>query len=190
MLDPLSTWTSTLKALPSVDSQSTGAQNFAQALGDLMNKVQGGATGSPGIFAFAVPIMKAQLMTLTPTGGPEWATKLATGWQTACTASIITPGTVSNPAWTASGVDVLTLPTAAATITTISAAGAALSSSLSAVAQIFQASNPDPGEVANAPEKMAKAFRDATLLFQFTCIGLVLAPPAPPFPLPLPVSAM
>jgi hypothetical protein len=91
-------------------------------------------------------------------------------------ASVITPATVTNGAWLGSGSkDTLTLPSAAATITTIAAAKATLISGLMAAT----ASN-------NPPHPLAQSISDATLQFIFTCIGVA---PAFEVPIPIPIPA-
>jgi hypothetical protein len=166
------------------NSQVAGAQNLADFYGDMADKVQG-VGGSPGIFTFNRALFVSTLAPgFTPDpSAPSWAAKVAAAWQTACSASIITPGTVVNPAWTASSVDVLTAPIGSATIITLGAAKSTLQAGLIASASSFKG-NTDAGQ-----EAFAKAFLDATKAFTFLTIGLVLAPPAPPFPLPIPTSA-
>lgn len=187
MLKPLATWAERFANIPPTDSPSKGSLAFATVLGGLMNDVQGGPTGSPGIFTFAAPVFANGLSSLSPSGGTGWVSTLSQAWMSACQASVITPGTVTNPAWAASGVDVATSPSAASTIGTISAATALLKSGLMEVAELFQQKNPDPALVLKAPENMAKAFRNGTLAFVFTCIGL--APGLPPFPVSIPIPA-
>lgn len=166
--------------LPKAPDPVSGALNFAGVVGDYMAKMQAGASGSPGILTFNSAIFGALVATMPPDPtGKAWGPLMATHWQTAMLASVIKPGTVTSPVWTASAVDTLTLPAAAATIITIPLAMATLASGLASA-------KPDE----TAPMPLAQAFHDACLKLTFTCIGLVLAPPAPPIPTPLPFGAM
>lgn len=183
-LDPVDAWVKRLLQMQPASSPNAGAQNLADFYGDLADKVEG-VGGAPGIFTFNRSLFVA---TLAPgfspdPSAPSWASKIASAWETACGASIITPGTVANPAWTASSVDINTVPVGSSTIITLSAAKSKLQSGLIASANAFKG-NPTAGQ-----EAFAKAFLDATKEFQFLTIGLVLAPPAPPFPLPIPTPA-
>jgi xanthine/uracil/vitamin C permease (AzgA family) len=115
--------------------------------------------------------------------GPTWAITLGDAWQLGCIGAVVTPGLVSNPsAWTASTVDVNTVPTAAVTIPTIAAGQALVLSGLLTMPTIMQS---DPKK---SPEAMAKAFRSGVMAFTFVLIGLVLMPPSAP-PVPLPITA-
>ena len=183
-LDPPKEWEKRLRAMAQSQSIPAGAQELADFYGDMGDKVEA-IGGAPGIFTFNRPIFIAQLIALgfAPTEPPAvWANIVSTAWLNAVNLSIITPGTVSNPAWTASGVDVLTVGIGSATIITAAAAKAKLQSGLIASASAFR-SNSDDGIF-----KMAKAFHDATKEFTFLTIGLQLVGPAP-VPLPIPSSA-
>jgi hypothetical protein len=175
VLDPLSTWTDKIKALPSVKDPVTGVTNFVAAISSLTNKVQAGPTGQVGIFVMDQPTFIAQLSSLSPFT-PTWSVIMATAWQASVLASVIVPNTVTDPLWTSSNTDSNTLPAAAATIITIPAAFASLTSDLAAISSYFLTQPTDSKQIqAKHPEAMAKAFRDATLQFQFNCIGLVSA---------------
>ena len=157
-----------------------GAKELADFYGDLGDKVEAEG-GTAGIFTFNRAVFAAQLIALgySPTlPAPAWAAILSNAWGNAVKASIITPATVSDPTWTASGVDVATVPIGSATIITASTAQAKLLSSLIASAAAFK-SNPDDGIF-----KFAKAFHDATKEFTFLCIGLVATPTPVPTPIP------
>lgn len=164
-------WTARIQITENVSSTSEGDTNFSNAIGDLTDplNVIGGA---PGVLTFARSIFKVQLDSLVPTASTSWAALMAAAWGTAITASVITPGTVTDPAWSGSGnKDTVTLTTGAAVITNIAAAQASLQASLLAI---------DPSDSNRA---MAKAFRDATLTLLLTCIGLGPPPPLPPIPI-------
>lgn len=183
-LDPPKEWENRLRAMAQSQSLSAGAKELADFYGDMGDKVQG-LGGSPGIFTFNRAVFQAQLMALgfAPNpSAPGWAAILSTAWLNAVNLSTVSPGTVPNPAWTASGVDVLTVPIGSATIITASAAKAKLQASLIASANAFK-SNSDDGIF-----KFAKAFHDATKEFTFLTIGLTLVGPAP-VPTPIPTGA-
>ena len=177
-LDPLPDWTAAFEAMPLAATTAEGAQNFVSTLVGLQDKVQAGATGSPGILTTNAAPMIAAMSAMQPTAGTEWVDTVADAWQATLTASTIAPGTAVNAAWTLSVVDTLTLPAAATTITTLAAAVATLKSGLNAAASAGPAAG---------PEKIAKAFRDAVLEFKFNCIGLAAG--VPPIPTPVLLSA-
>lgn len=183
-LDPPKAWEDRLRQMAQSQSLPAGAKELADFYGDLGDKVQGGPAGAPGIFTFNRAVFAAQLIAIgySPTlPAPAWAAILSTAWLNAVNASTIKPGTVANPAWTASGVDVNTIPIGSATIITAAAAAALLQANLIASAAAFK-SNPDDGIF-----KFAKAFHDATKQFTFLTIGLVATPA--PVPLPIPTGA-
>lgn len=175
-LDPLSEWGKALDNLPRTGDIAAGCLNFATAIAGLTDKVQAGDDGQAGILTFNKAIFAVQLQALAPTGTDSWTTIVATSWLAAMTASVITPGTVSKPVWAASeGKDTETLATAAGTISNLSAASAFLETALKAT------------KPALTSQAVAKAFRDATLMLQFTVIGK--APGTPPSPVPLTETA-
>lgn len=183
-IDPPNQWEKRLRAMAQSKSLPAGAKELADFYGDMGDKVQG-VGGSAGIFTFNRAIFAAQLIALgfAPTQSPAvWANIVSTAWLNAVNLSIIAPGTVSNPTWTASGVDTNTLPIGSATIITSSAAKAKLQSGLVASASAFK-SDSDDGIF-----KMAKAFHDATKEFTFLTIGLTLVGPVP-VPTPIPTKA-
>jgi len=140
-----------------------------------MNQVQASPLGTPGILTMNEPVMVSILMTQQPVANSSWISGFASAFEAGLLASVITPGTVTNPAWIGSGsLDILTLPSGAATIVTIPAAKAALTASL----QMVTSSN-------SPPMPLAQAIHDATLLLQFTCIGLGPPPVFPPIPIVL-----
>ena len=183
MLDPLSTWKDRLLQMKPTSTPIDGVTNLANFLNEMMNKVQA-IGGHQGIFTFNKALFLATLTpTLVPTGSASvWSAAVATAWQTAVAASIITPATVSNPAWLISSVDIMTLPIGASTIVTLSAASMSLKSALASSQSTFS------GNVSSGQEAFAKAFRDATLMFQFLCIGIG-GTPISPVPIPLPLGA-
>jgi|SRR5271165_3460469 len=154
-----------------------GITNFVTVIANYMNQVQGGPMGTPGIFMLDNAAMVAGLSSLMPVSDNSWVSTFTTAWQTACETAIITPGTVTNPIWTISAVDIATLPIGAATITTIPAAAEILMTALN---------NAKPDSA--APQTMADGFHDATLDFIFTCIGIALVGIVPT-PIPIPTQA-
>lgn len=185
MLDPEGTWIDEFKKLKPATSIVEGIQNLADVIEKLTNKVDPllpGATIAPGIFQWNKPLFVVQALALVPTPGPTWIPQLAAAWAAACTAGIITPGLVTDPIWTVSSVDTLTVPSAAATIPTIAAGQAAIAGILSACPPLMS-TNP-----AQSPETMAKAFRAGVLAFTFILIGIA-GTPISPVPTPIPAGA-
>jgi len=169
---------SALLALEPTKDKTQGITKFVGVISSFMNKVQGGPLGSPGIFTFNDAAMIAILMTQQPVKDNSWIPTFASAWEAGCIAAVIAPGTVTNPVWIGSGTkDVATLPTAAATITTLSAAKALLTAGLASV-----------GPTSDAPLPLANAIRNATLAFVFNCIGLGPPPPLTPIPVPTPAE--
>jgi hypothetical protein len=168
---------SKLKSLPPAQDAITGGTNFANAIGDYLGQVQAGPTGSPGILTFNASIFGSLTAAMPPDPtGKAWPSLMASNFQTAMLASIINPGTVVNPSWIISQVDILTAPSAAATIITLPLAVVELTTQLSNVKAD-----------ATAPLPIAKAFDAAIQQFQFLCIGLTFA--GSPTPLPLTFGA-
>jgi len=184
-LDPLDKWEKRLLSMGQSKSVVAGSKELANFYGDMGDKVQAGAAGKEGIFTFNKEIFATQLMSMG--FGPEpsssvWAAAVANAWNNAVGLSIIKPGTVSNPIWTASSVDSLTLPIGSATITTASAAKGILMAGLIASSPAFKTDSK------KGIKLMAKAFYDATKLFSFLTIGLVITPGGP-VPAPIPTEA-
>jgi hypothetical protein len=173
-VDGLSSWKSRLLAMPNVGDQTSGAWNLANFCGDMMDKlnVQGGTVG---VFTFDRPLFVSTLLAvMSPDGGTAWAGKLASAWATASGSNTVTPATVTNGAWAGGSTkDILTSPSGNSTIVNLSAAKSALESSLIAVGTPFVNKDIQTGAQADSSnEAFAKSFRDATLMFQFKCIGL------------------
>jgi len=165
-------------ALPPAMDPLTGGMNFAGVIADYMSLIQGGPTGSPGIITFNKAVFGPLVAAMPPDPtGAAWGVLMAANWQTALLASIVTPGTVADPTWTVSAVDILTLPTAAATVITAPVAMATLAGKLASVKA-----------GADAPKPMAEAFHEAILKMQFLCIGMTLVGIVPT-PTPLPKTA-
>lgn len=168
-----------IKNLPPAMDPVTGGMNFAGAIADYLSLMQGGPTGAPGILTFNKAIFGTLVGSMPgdPTGA-AWPALMASNFNTALLLSTITPGTVVDPLWLASGVDILTLPLAAATIVTAPLVMTTLQAQLATV-------KPD----ATAPLPLATAFDSAFKVMTFLCIGLTLVGPVPT-PLPIPVSAL
>ena len=163
--------TAILNMSPSA-SKPAATQAFVDVVGDFMDKIQGGPTGSVGIMTFGRSAMYAILVTQSPTTGNDWIANFASAWEAGCSAAIITPGTVSDPSWGGSGgVDTLTPGSGAAAIINLPIAKTTLESGLASVA---------PDNSAALP--FANAIRDAALTIQFLCIGL--SPAMSPTPIP------
>ena len=185
MLDPDSTWADEFKKMKPQKTSIQGVMQLADTIEKLINKVEPnmpGAAVSPGFFKWNKAIFIAQASALVPTPGPSWIPILTGAWTAACSASVITPGLVSNPSvWQVSSVDALTLPIGAATIPTISL-GQGIMSALLQLVPLDMQTKPE-----KAPEDMAKAIRAGVLAFVFTLIGIsgtVLSPVPTPIPAP------
>lgn len=165
---------SLLNLAPSLDPVS-GVKAFVKVIGDFTDLVQGGPLGTPGILTFGNEAMAALMLQMQPVKDDSWIPKFADAWEEGILTSVITAGTISNPLWLGSLVDVATLPSAAATILTLPAAKAVLIAELANV-------KPD----SNAPLPLATAIRDATLALVFNAIGLGVAPVFVPIPIPTP----
>lgn len=169
---------SELLALPPTENKMEGIANLVAVIAKHMNKVQGGPTGKAGIFTLNEPVMIGILSALVPVPDDSWITTFATAYQAASMAAIVSPATVSNPAWVGSGSkDILTLPIGAASIPTIAVAKTLLQAAL-------QSAKPDD----EAPKPIADGIHDATLAFLFLCIGLGPPPVFPPIPIPTPAK--
>jgi hypothetical protein len=136
------------------ENKLEATRNFVQVIANYMNHIQAGPTGSPGILAFNSEAM-------------------ATAWLAGIEAAVIKPGTVELPIWTASELDVATLPLGATTILTASVAQTLLATLLNLATQ---SSNP--------PVPMATAFKAAAGACVFNCIGIAV--PGVPTPVPIP----
>lgn len=162
-----------IKDLKPANSAMQGCMAFASVIGKYMSNIQAGSTGTPGIITFNTALFGSLLAAIPPDGvGPPSALATANAWLTAVMASPITPGTVIDSSWTASVVDILTLPIGAASIPTASLGMAKLAKGLI-----------DAQDNKDAPAKIAKAYHEAIGELQFMCMGLMLVGPVPT-PLP------
>lgn len=150
-----------------------GAVNLIDVIADFMNQVQAGSGGSAGIFTFSRAPAVAILETQQPVLDNSWITNFANAIEAGVLAGSITPNTVTNAAWLGSGTDVATLPSPAATITTLAPAKAVL---IAALAPVVSDNNP--------PMPLAQAIDGYTRAFTFLCIGLGVAPVFVPIPIP------
>ncbi len=180
MLKGASALENDIKALPPADNKSKGCKELAAVIGKYTADVQAGPMGTPGIIVFNESLFASLLESMPPAPANGIGGMLmATHWQTAMLASQIKPGTVTFPGWTASQTDIQTPPAVAAACPTLAVAYTVLQSGLIAAETDKE-----------GPKKMAKAFHDALTQLKFLTIGLVLAPPSPPFPLPQNFPAM
>lgn len=175
MLPPVSVLSANLMALAPSPIQAVAVMNFVDVVCDYIDMVQASPLGSPGILTTNRPIFAQTLQMQMPVPGPAWISNFVLAFQQGVSLGIITPGTVTNPVWLGSGVDVLTLPTPIATIVTLELATSLLQVGLLNVSAA-------PG----APMPLAQAISDAVMAFSFLCIGLGPPPAFPPIPLPLP----
>ena len=177
MLPSVDSLSQNILDLPVTTDTQVGMTNLVSVISSFMNQVQGGSTGNVGIFQLANALTIASLVTLQPVSDNSWIAGFADAMENGINGAIITPGTVTNPVWAGSGsLDIATLPTGVATITTISVAKAILIGELE-----------DATAQNNPAVPFAKAISDATLAFVFTCIGL--GPPPSFVPTPIPTSA-
>lgn len=162
-----------LKACPPEKTGEAGFANVSRAIGEYMSGIQGGPTGSSGIITFNEEIFGTLCATLPPdTSGDAFPAKMASFWLNAVLASVIRPGTVQSPTWISSGADILTAPSAAASIPTLSVAVNILETGIKKV----------KGDK-RPPQAMAQAFHDACMALSFLCIGIGPPPALPPIPL-------
>lgn len=169
MLPSVSSLNDQLLALPPTMSAHEGAVQFIDVVANYINQVQAGPTGSPGILTYTRPPAVAAIEALPPVIDNSWIPNFAAAVHLGVTAGILTPGTVTDPAWTASTVDVLTpviinLPAGLATL-------------IGALPPVTSGNNP--------AMPMAQAIHDYAFSFIFLCTGFALALPAPPVPVPL-----
>lgn len=169
MLPSVSSLNSQLLALPPVDSASAGATQFVNVIADYINQVQGGPTGAPGILIYLRPPVISMIQSLPLVADNSWVTNFANAIHQGTTGATLVPGTITSPAWTASGVDI-------GPVINIGAS-AALSVLIAGLNNVTYSNNP--------AMPLAQAIHDYAMAFIFETTGLVLAPPGPPIPLPL-----
>jgi hypothetical protein len=167
MLPGVSSLNSQLLALPPVGTSVAGATQFVNCIATYMNQVQGGPTGSPGIFTYMNAPAIAAIQALSPVADNSWITNFANAIHTGSTSATLVPGTITNPAWTSSLVDI-----GPVSITTLAAALSTLISGLNAVTSGNNPAMP-----------MAQAIHDYVAAFVFQTTGLIADPPNAPIPL-------
>lgn len=173
MLPNVNILAANILALPKTTDKMAGMTGFTRVIADFMDQVQASSEGSVGIFALAQSIVIPLLAALPLVADNSWIPGFADALEAGIINAIITPSTVTDRAWGGSAFrDTLTLPTGAATITTISAAKAIL---ISELASATYSNNP--------PVPFAQAIMDCTLAFIFNCIGL--GPSLTPVPIPM-----
>jgi hypothetical protein len=159
--------------LPEETDRMQAATNFINVVGDFIDMVQAGPTGSPGIMTYTRPPAIQMIAALPEAKDQSWITNFAQAIHSGSTAAILVPGTVNFPAWTASSVDVL--PPVNLGL------GAALGVLMSGLQPVTSDNNP--------AMPLATAIYNYALAFKFLCTGLMLVPPGAPVPLPLPFTA-
>lgn len=169
MLPSVSSLNSQLLALPPTLSSNAGATQFVNCIASYMNQVQGGPTGTPGIFTYLRPPVIAAIQALPPLIDNSWITNFANAIHLGTTGATLVPGTITSPAWTASITDI-----GPVSIITLSSA---LSTLISALSPVTWDNNP--------ALPLAQAINSYTLAFTFQTTGLALAPPGPPIPIVL-----
>ncbi len=159
-------------ALKPSANKDSAIRAFVAVIANFMNQVQAGPTGSPGILTVNQNAFYNAFVTQQPVANNSWIDNFADAWYQGVAQGTITPGTVSNPAWTSSGVDVATSSSPVTTIITLASAKAQLENELASAT------------FGNNPAlPFATAIRDATLAFTFLCIGL--GPSSVPIPIPI-----
>lgn len=173
MLPSVSSLNSQLLDLSPVDTSIAGATQFVNTVAAYISQVQGGPTGAPGILTYMTAPAISAITSLQPVADSSWITNFANAIHSGVTAAILTPGTISDPAWTASGVDI-----GPVSITTLSAALSTLISGLNSVTSINNPAMP-----------MAQAIHDYAMAFTFQTTGLIIIPGPSTAPLTLTFSA-
>ncbi len=177
MLPSQSTLANNILALPTTTDKVAGITSLVGVLASFMDQVQAGSDGTVGIFTLNNATVISALSSLVPVDDNSWVSAFTTAFLSGVTAGVITPGTVTNSAWTGSGnMDTQTSASPSSTITTLSAFESTLMSGLNSAT-----AEKDP------PQPFAGAFRDSTLEFDFTCIGL--GPPPTFTPIPITIAA-
>lgn len=168
-LPSVSSLNNQLLALPPVLTSVAGATQFVNCIADYMNQVQGGPTGSPGIFTYLRPPAIAAIQVMPPVIDNSWIVNFANAIHLGTTGGTLVPGTITAPVWTASIVDIgpVTNPTMAASLAVL----------IGALAPVTWDNNP--------AMPLAQAIHDYAMAWTFSTIGLALAPPGPPIPIPL-----
>jgi len=175
MLEPLEDWTERLLNLPPVGTAQLGALNLANLYGDSADKVT--AEGSGPLFTFNRPLFVTTLLALgfIPTATTNWVPKVGTAFLAGVLAAIIKPSQKKDARWTASITDTLTPPLGAVVITTAVKAKTTLEAGLLDAVKGFSEIT-DSSQSAAFQDSLSKAFRDATLEFEFKLIGLRVIP--------------
>ena len=123
MLESVSSLKSQLEALPESDSSIVAATNFIGVVATFSNAVQAGSEGTVGIFLYnnatAIPLIAS----LPPVDDNSWIVNFADAIEAGVITGVITPGTVTDPAWAGgSDTDTSTSPSPSSTITTLASA--------------------------------------------------------------------
>lgn len=176
-IDPLTTWRSTLAALPKV-SDASWAPNFAAWYADRLVAI----TTDPAalvptgfVFTFAQAIFAAQLTALTPVDDPVAGTQgFADAWETAllATTAVIASGSFIPPTSPATLFSVVS--------STIIVPASIVAGKAKIMELVTAPSVSDP-LLSEFPVK----FREATLLLKITATGLDSTTPGNGGPLPL-----
>lgn len=160
MLPSVSSLNSQLLALPPVITSEAGATQFVNIIGDYIDQVQGGPLGTPGILTYLRPPVISAIQSIRPVADSSWITNFANAIHLGSTGATLIPGTITDPAWTASSVDIgpvsiITLP-------------AALSTLISGLNQVTYNNNP--------AMPLAQAIHDYVIAFTFQTTGLMIIP--------------
>lgn len=159
---------SAILALSPTLSSMSGATQFINEVANYINQVQAGPTGTPGIMTYANAPAIAAFSAMGPVNDMSWISGFANAIHAGTLAATFTPGTVTDPAWAASG-GVDNVPPS---ITNLSAALSLLISSLQTVTAMNNPAMP-----------MAQAIHDYVDSFIFACSG---SAPSEGGPVPVP----
>lgn len=171
MLPSAFTLNSQLLSLPESDNSFQAATNFINIISSFIDQIQAGATGSPGIFIYSKPNPISMIQAMQPVDDNSWIINFANAIHSGSVSATLVSGTVVDPVWTASEVDVL--------IPTITNLSDALNVLISGLNNVNSTNNP--------PMPLAQAIYNYASTFIFQCTGLVAG--TSPTPLPLTFSA-
>lgn len=171
MIDPLSTWKSTLAALPKV-ANTSWALNFANWYSDRIVAIEPDSTALTAAgftFTFAVGIFATQLTALTPTASAvAGITGFANAWESAILASVavVPPGAFVPPS---------SPPTLFSAVASTIIDPSSIALGKAKLLELITAPQVDDPNSSQFPVK----FREATLLLSITATGTNSITPTP-----------
>lgn len=148
--------------LPPTIDRFGGATQFIEVVGNYLDQVQAGPTGTPGILVYNKSAAVSALLQIGTFLDNSWINPIASAIHVGVTAGTTVPSTVTDPVWDGSGnKDILTSGSPSTTITTLGAAKSVLIGGLGS-ANYFN----------NPALPIATAIRNYALAFTFLCTGL------------------